>query len=256
MTDLIDTTEMYLRTVLDLEEEGIPPMRARIVERLDHSGPTVSQTVSRMERDGLLHVMPDRRIALTDLGRETAVKVMRKHRLAERLLSDVIGLSLEEVHDEACRWEHVMSEAVERRLVDLLHNPQVSPYGMPIPGLAGLSAETEEQAREALLQPIPASLGAQLRLADVVAAGETGPFTLVGLPEVVQTHPDLLSELGRHDILSGTRFLARPDGDGGILVRAASAAAEAVPADPAEADPTDEAHIPMSAATAIFVSKD
>lgn len=140
-----------------------------------------------------------------------------------------------------------MSEAVEKRLVDLLHNPQVSPYGMPIPGLAGLSAATEEQAREALLRPTPASMVAQPRLADVVAAGDTGPFTLVGLPEVVQTHPELLSELARHDILTGTHFVARPDVDGGILVRAASAA---------DVDPANEAHIPMSAATAIFVSKD
>ena len=140
MTELIDTTEMYLRTVLELEEEGIPPMRARIVERLDHSGPTVSQTVSRMERDGLLTVQPDRRLALTEAGRETAVKVMRKHRLAERLLADVIGLDLAQVHDEACRWEHVMSEQVERRLVDLLHSPRYSPYGTPIPGLAALGA--------------------------------------------------------------------------------------------------------------------
>ena len=80
--DLIDTTEMYLRTVLELEEEGITPMRARIVERLRHSGPTVSQTVSRMERDGLLSVAPDRSLQLTVAGRTTAVSVMRKHRLA------------------------------------------------------------------------------------------------------------------------------------------------------------------------------
>ena len=103
MSDLIDTTEMYLRTVLELEEEGITPMRARIVERLDHSGPTVSQTVSRMERDGLLTVGQDRSLLLTPAGRERAVQVMRKHRLAERLLADVIGLDLAQVHDEACR---------------------------------------------------------------------------------------------------------------------------------------------------------
>ena len=75
MTDLIDTTEMYLRTILELEEEGIPPLRARIVERLEHSGPTVSQTVARMERDGLVHVGADRRLELTVAGRERAVSV-------------------------------------------------------------------------------------------------------------------------------------------------------------------------------------
>jgi DtxR family Mn-dependent transcriptional regulator len=138
MNELVDTTEMYLRTIYDLEEEGVVPLRARIAERLEQSGPTVSQTVSRMERDGLLHVAGDRHLELTDKGRALAVAVMRKHRLAERLLVDVIGLPWEEVHAEACRWEHVMSEDVERRLVQVLDNPTVSPFGNPIPGLSEL----------------------------------------------------------------------------------------------------------------------
>ena len=103
MTDLVDTTEMYLRTILDLEEEGIVPLRARISERLGHSGPTVSQTIGRMERDGLVHVEGDRHLSLSVEGRSRAVHVMRKHRLAERLLADVIGLDWAYVHDEACR---------------------------------------------------------------------------------------------------------------------------------------------------------
>ena len=135
MKDLVDTTEMYLRTIYELEEEGVIPLRARIAERLEQSGPTVSQTVARMERDGLVLVAPDRHLQLTATGRELAVGVMRKHRLAERLLVDVIGLELEKVHAEACRWEHVMSEQVERRLIALLGNPTESPYGTPIPGL-------------------------------------------------------------------------------------------------------------------------
>ena len=133
MNDLVDTTEMYLRTIYDLEEEGVVPLRARIAERLEQSGPTVSQTVSRMERDGLLHVAGDRHLELTDKGRALAISVMRKHRLAERLLVDVIGLPWEEVHAEACRWEHVMSEDVERRLVQVLNNPTTSPFGNPDP---------------------------------------------------------------------------------------------------------------------------
>jgi DtxR family Mn-dependent transcriptional regulator len=104
VTDLIDTTEMYLRTIFELEEEGITPLRARIAERLNHSGPTVSQTVARMERDGLLAVAGDRHLELSDEGRRLATRVMRKHRIAERLLVDVIGLEWEFVHDEACRW--------------------------------------------------------------------------------------------------------------------------------------------------------
>ena len=138
VSDLIDTTEMYLRTIYELVEEGIVPLRARIAERLHQSGPTVSQTVARMERDGLLTVEGDRHLELTDEGTRLAVRVMRKHRLAERLLTDVIGLEWEHVHAEACRWEHVMSETVERRLVELLGHPTESPYGNPIPGLAEL----------------------------------------------------------------------------------------------------------------------
>ena len=134
-SELIDTTEMYLRTVYELEEEGVVPLRARIAERLGQSGPTVSQTVARMERDGLVLVAGDRHLQLTDIGRKEAIGVMRKHRLAERLLHDVIGLDWEDVHIEACRWEHVMSEAVERRIVALLDKPLVCPHGSPIPGL-------------------------------------------------------------------------------------------------------------------------
>ncbi|MGV9391959.1 metal-dependent transcriptional regulator, partial [Streptomyces olivaceus] len=85
MARLIDTTEMYLRTVLELEEEGVAPMRARLAESLDQSSPTVSQTVARMERDGLLRVAADRRLELTGGGRRLATRVMRKHRLAECL---------------------------------------------------------------------------------------------------------------------------------------------------------------------------
>jgi DtxR family Mn-dependent transcriptional regulator len=135
VSDLIDTTEMYLRTIYELVEEGIVPLRARIAERLHQSGPTVSQTVARMERDGLLTVQGDRHLELTEEGNRLATRVMRKHRLAERLLVDVIGLDWELVHAEACRWEHVMSETVERRLIELLDHPTESPYGNPIPGL-------------------------------------------------------------------------------------------------------------------------
>ncbi len=149
VSDLIDTTEMYLRTIYELVEEGIVPLRARIAERLHQSGPTVSQTVARMERDGLVTVEGDRHLQLTDEGNSLAMRVMRKHRLAERLLTDVIGLDWELVHEEACRWEHVMSETVERRLIELLDHPTESPYGNPIPGLEELGdVSTPEQFRE------------------------------------------------------------------------------------------------------------
>ncbi|HWH33658.1 MAG TPA: metal-dependent transcriptional regulator [Egibacteraceae bacterium] len=134
MTPLIDATEMYLRTVWELEEEGITPIRARLVERLGLSAPAVSETVHRLEEEGLLRVNDDRTLSLTDHGAQIAVSVMRKHRLAELLLTEVIGLEWEQVHNEACRWEHVISDAVEERLVELLKDPTTCPHGNPIPG--------------------------------------------------------------------------------------------------------------------------
>jgi len=167
---LIDTTEMYLRTVYELAEEGIVPLRARIAERLSQSGPTVSETVARMERDGLLTVVDNRRLSLTEKGEAMAVRVMRKHRLAECLLVDVIGLPWEEVHIEACRWEHVISDRVERRLADLLHYPVRCPHGNVIPGLAELGVPDDAvdgalaAAREAgtAMTAIPARVPAQV----------------------------------------------------------------------------------------------
>ena len=146
MKDLVDTTEMYLRTIYELEEEGITPLRARIAERLEQSGPTVSQTVARMERDGLVIVAGDRSLKMTTDGRRLATAVMRKHRLAERLLTDIIGLDIAKVHDEACRWEHVMSDEVERRLVEVLPSYDRSPFGNPIPGLSELTHDDVEEA--------------------------------------------------------------------------------------------------------------
>lgn len=136
MSELIDTTEMYLKTVYELEEDGVLPLRARIVERLGHSGPTVSQTVGRMERDGLIRVADDRSLELTDEGRRVATEVIRKHRLAERLLLDVIGLDPRLIHEEACRWEHVMSEQVEDRLAVILGDVTTDPFGNPVPARA------------------------------------------------------------------------------------------------------------------------
>lgn len=133
---LIDPTEMYVRTVWELQEEGIPPIRARLAERLELSAPSVSETVARLEEDGLLHLEEDRTISLTGQGRALALSVMRKHRLAERLLADVVGLEWEHLHAEACRWEHVISDAVEEKLIELLDRPTTCPHGNPIPGLA------------------------------------------------------------------------------------------------------------------------
>jgi DtxR family transcriptional regulator, Mn-dependent transcriptional regulator len=200
VNELIDTTEMYLRTIYELEEEGVVPLRARIAERLGQSGPTVSQTVARMERDGLVVVAGDRHLELTEAGRGRAVSVMRKHRLAERLLTDVIGLEWELVHAEACRWEHVMSEAVERKLVQLLDNPTISPYGNPIPGLEELR-RPPEQEHPGISAPPTLEVGLQ-RL-DEYARGGGGRVEVRRIAEHVQVDADLMAELKGAGIVPG-----------------------------------------------------
>ncbi|MFC9896344.1 iron dependent repressor, metal binding and dimerization domain protein [Nocardia sp. NPDC127579] len=193
MKDLVDTTEMYLRTIYDLEEEGVVPLRARIAERLEQSGPTVSQTVARMERDGLLLVAGDRHLELTDKGRSMAIAVMRKHRLAERLLVDIIGLDWQNVHAEACRWEHVMSEDVERRLVEVLNHPTTSPYGNPIPGLDELG-----------ISAAPASEETLVRLSDL-PHGQSHAVVIRRLAEHIQTDPEVIGRLREAGVVPDAR---------------------------------------------------
>ena len=201
MTDLIDTTEMYLRTIYELVEEGIVPLRARIAERLGHSGPTVSQTVARMQRDGLLTLAGDRHLELTDEGRLIATRVMRKHRLAERLLVDVIGLEWEYVHEEACRWEHVMSERVERKILAMIGDHRESPYGNPIPGLDELGEEPNEEFR------VGVKSLAELALTE----GATVLVRRIGEP--VQVDHEALTLLTAAGLLPGQRVeVRRADG--------------------------------------------
>jgi len=207
VTDLIDTTEMYLRTIYELEEEGIVPLRARIAERLGHSGPTVSQTVARMERDGLLALAGDRHLELSVQGRQRAVRVMRKHRLSERLLVDILGLEWEYVHDEACRWEHVVSERVERKILALLGEHRESPYGNPIPGLDELGEPPNEDFR----------LGVT-NLVELVAKG-VDVATVRRIGEPAQVDPEALNLLTRAGLMPGRRVLIRRDGDWIVVVR-------------------------------------
>ena len=134
MAEWHDTTEEYLEAILEIEEEGTVPIRARLVERLGLSAPAVSETVNRLVDHGYAELLDDRSLRLTDKGREVATSIVRRHRLAERLLVDVIGLEWEKVHKEADRWEHAISADVEEKLVLLLGDPATCPHGNPIPG--------------------------------------------------------------------------------------------------------------------------
>jgi DtxR family Mn-dependent transcriptional regulator len=188
VTDLIDTTEMYLRTILELEEEGHVPMRARISERLDHSGPTVSETVARMEKHGLVSLSSDRHLELTGEGRTLAIEVMRKHRLAELLLANIIGLEWHLVHEEACRWEHVMSEQVERKILELVQEVEKSPFGNPIPGLEHLGRGPSTAMNEQVV-PLIELLNVDVEVARIA--------------EPLQSYPDALAHLAAAEVIPG-----------------------------------------------------
>jgi DtxR family Mn-dependent transcriptional regulator len=224
VNDLVDTTEMYLRTILELEEEGVPPLRARIAERLHQSGPTVSQTVARMERDGLLQVVEsDRHLELTDAGRLHAIAVMRKHRLAELLLVNVIGMPYEEAHEEACRWEHVMSDTVEQRVYELLNRPTRSPYGNPIPGLDAfdtVTPATETEAERNLAFP-----------------GLSGSVIVRRICESVQTDSEVLRQLHAAGVDPGATVTVAQERDGVTIDRSG-----------------DQVRLPREVASRVFVS--
>jgi DtxR family Mn-dependent transcriptional regulator len=185
-----------------------------------------------MERDGLLHVSGDRHLELTEDGRAKATRVMRKHRLAERLLLDVIGLEWEFVHEEACRWEHVMSDRVERKLLAMLDDPRESPYGNPIPGLAEIGGTAAGDFRTGVVA-LPAALDAQDRV---------GAFVVRRLGEPLQSDPELMGRLSRAGVRPGAQVSASREGvtvrvhaEGEALVLPLSVAAHVFVAAPAPA---------------------
>jgi DtxR family Mn-dependent transcriptional regulator len=196
MSDLIDTTEMYLKVVFELEEQRQPALRARLAERLDQAMPSVSQTVSRLERDGLLRLGDERIVELTDEGRHIAIAVMRKHRIAERFLFDVLGLDWADCHEEACRWEHVLGDAAEEKLAALLPNLDTDPYGNPIPGLTDIGRQGNT-----FVPGVP--------ITDVTST-EYG--TVRSLGEGIQADEGLLTDCHRAGIVPGTEVTVTVSG--------------------------------------------
>lgn len=177
MSELIDTTEMFLKAIWELGEDGIPALRARLTERLGQSVPAVSQTVARMERDGLLKLREDRMIELSGLGTGYAMRVMRKHRLSELLLLEVLGLDLVDVHEEACRWEHVLSRRAETAIARIVADPCRDPFGNAIPGLGELQVDH-----------MPCAPRRGRTVLDV----PDGVYTLLRVGEPAQAHPELV----------------------------------------------------------------
>jgi DtxR family Mn-dependent transcriptional regulator len=182
MAELHDTTEEYLETILSIEEEGVTPMRARLVERLGLSAAAVSETVARLEEQGFVELRQDRSLNLTDKGRGLATTVVRRHRLAERLLVDVIGLEWEKVHAEAARWEHAISADVEEKLVQLLGDPATCPHGNPIPGSHN-AAPNEGRA---------------------LADAEAGPVVVTRVSERLELNDDAIAFIASAQLTPGT----------------------------------------------------
>ena len=198
MAEMHDATEEYLETILELEEEGITPIRARLVERLKVSAPAVSEQVNRLVGGGYTELMDDRSLRLTKKGRDLATSVVRRHRLAERLLVDVIGLEWEKVHREADRWEHAISADVEQKLVELLGDPATCPHGNPIPGTMRQQAT---KARKALIDSKP------------------GLVEVVRISEKIELDDDALNLLADAQLIPGHRAVVVGVGPNGVTVK-------------------------------------
>lgn len=202
--------EEYLEAIHALEEEGVAVIQARLVERLGHAPQTVSEMVHRLQSDGYVG-RDGRGLRLTTDGRQRAESVVRKHRLAERFLVEVVGLPWHKAHLEAGRWEHVISDEVEARFVDILGNPSTCPHGNPIPGAP---QPAKEQQRLADAEP-----GAHVRLARITEQVEIDLGALEYLSEHGFT-PGVDATV-RSKAPDGTLTLELDDGDGSVALGAA-----------------------------------
>ena len=206
--------------MFELEEAGVAVIRARLAERLGHAAPTVSEMVRRLEGDGYVQTK-GRALKMTTSGRNVAESVVRKHRLAERLLADVIGLEWHKVHAEAGRWEHVISDDVEERLIILLENPSTCPHGNPIPG-------TTPPKRK--LRPLgEAKAGERVRLERIT--------------ETVELDRDSLEYLDTNSFRPGSEAVVQAKAPDGTLTLSVDGAAMAIgPALAAELYVADAGH--------------
>jgi len=202
--------EEYCETIFELAEDDLVVIQARIADRLEVSRPAVSEMVKRLEKEGLV-TSDDHVILLTDDGRELATSVVRRHRLAERFLTDVLGLSWTEAHHEAGRWEHVISPAVEVALDRLLGQPTTCPHGNPIPG----SSYSEPDTRH---------------LSDV-GVGES--FTVSRIPEELEFADGLLEFLEKSRLMPGETGSVTAAADGTVMIRISG---RSVAVDPFAAD--------------------
>ncbi|KIE49629.1 MAG: iron-dependent repressor IdeR [marine actinobacterium MedAcidi-G2B] len=173
--------EEYCETIFELDEDGVEVIQARIVERLQVSRPAVSEMIKKMSEANLIH-FDGTKIHLTDDGKMIAKQVVRRHRLAERFLTDILGLSWAEAHHEAGRWEHVISPSVEDAFLRILEDPTTCPHGNPIPG-------SDYQAPEGTSA-----------LSDI---GVGNNFVVERIPEELEFQPGLLEFLEESNLIPG-----------------------------------------------------
>jgi DtxR family Mn-dependent transcriptional regulator len=184
--------EEYCETIFELREDDVDVIQARIAERLAISRPAVSEMIKRMEGAGLVTVGRGS-ITLTDQGLRLGERVVRRHRLAERFLTDILGLSWAEAHKEAGKWEHVISDHVEDAINRVLGDPTTCPHGNPIPGTSYLAPDT-------------------VALAEL---GVGSGFVVSRIPEELEFAPGLLEFLEEAAIvpgMKGTITASSPDG--------------------------------------------
>jgi len=174
--------EEYTETIWELGEDGVEVIQARIAERLDVSRPAVSEMVRRMEKEGLVAIDHRGVITLTPDGLTLATTMVRRHRLAERFLTDVLHLNWTEAHHEAGRWEHVISPVVEDALMRILDDPTTCPHGNPIPG--------SDYARPSDAQPL-------------VDFGVEGFFVVERIPEELEFQEGQLAYLEGAGLMPG-----------------------------------------------------
>ena len=183
--------EEYCECIFELREDDLDVIQARIAERLNVSRPAVSEMMKRLAAEGLVDLSDG--IRLTSSGKRLAEQVVRRHRLAERFLTDVLKLSWAEAHHEAGKWEHVMSENVEQALDDLLGSPTTWPHGNPIPGSDYVEPNSTPLAEQAVGQS----------------------FTVRRIPEELEFTPGLLEFLEESSLrpgCSGVITASSPDG--------------------------------------------
>jgi DtxR family Mn-dependent transcriptional regulator len=184
--------EEYCEAIFELREDDVEVIQARIADRLMVSRPAVSEMIKRLETEGLVAIEHGN-ITLTKDGQRLAERVVRRHRLAERFLTDILDLSWADAHQEAGKWEHIISQPVEEAIVRVLGNPTTCPHGNPIPG-----ADYEAPVSVPLAE---------------VSVGD--PFTVSRIPEELEFTPGLLEFLEEADVIpgrSGKITAASPDG--------------------------------------------